>query len=76
MRKLLLGAAVGTLLVIGALPAGAAEGDDHNCAGAGSSSAAQALGGAFGSVVASFADQQLVDNFGLANCGAPPRSNP
>jgi hypothetical protein len=48
---------------------------DHNCAGAVTSSLA---GPGFGPVVASFAQQQLVDNFGLADCGlnSGVRQNP
>lgn len=47
--------------------------NDHNCAGVLVSGLA---GPGFGGFVSSFAQQQLVDNFGFANCGQPPRSNP
>lgn len=58
-------------------PAGAARADatinGHNCAGAIVSSVA---GPGFGAGVSAAAHAQLVDNFGFANCGAPPRQNP
>jgi len=50
-----------------------AQGEEHNCAGAVTSSLA---GPGFGQVVAFFAHQQAVDNFGFANCGDTPRQNP
>ncbi len=54
-----------------------ADGDDHNCAGAASSTLAQALPpGTFGAIVAGAAQAQAVDNFGLANCGDTNRQNP
>jgi hypothetical protein len=46
---------------------------EHNCAGTVVSSLA---GQGFGQAVSSLAHQQLVDNLGLADCGAPPRNNP
>ena len=48
-------------------------GDTHNCAGVVTSSLAEP---GFGQIVASFADLQLVDNFGLANCGDTSGNNP
>jgi hypothetical protein len=71
MKKLIAFGAASLALVL-APPAGA-EGEDHNCAGAFVSSLA---GPGFGGAVSSAAHLQLVDNFGLANCGLPPRNNP
>jgi hypothetical protein len=48
-------------------------GPSHNCAGAVTSSLA---GPGFGQLVAGFAHLQLVDNFGLANCGNTSGNNP
>lgn len=45
----------------------------HNCAGSVVSTSA---GPGFGTAVSTAAQLQLVDNFGLANCGQPPRRNP
>ena len=50
-----------------------ADGDDHNCAGAVTSSLA---GPGFGDLVAFYAHLQFVDNFGLANCGDTEGQNP
>ncbi len=47
--------------------------NDHNCSGTVVSSLA---GPEFGPLVAGFAQAQLVDDFGFANCEQPPRSNP
>ncbi len=49
------------------------EPNDHNCSGTVVSSLAAPE---FGPLVVSGAQAQLIDNFGLANCGQPPRSNP
>jgi hypothetical protein len=68
--------AILTIAAFGAATVGAAAGptpNDHNCAGA---VVSQLAGPGFGSLVSSAAHQQLVDNFGFANCGAPPRNNP
>ena len=69
--------AILTIAALGAATGGAAAGpaadEPHNCAGA---MVSQLAGPGFGSVVSSAAHLQLVDNFGLANCGAPPRNNP
>lgn len=68
----LLAGAVATLLVVG--PAAAdPQPNGHNCAGFVVSGAAAP---GFGTGVAAAAQLQGVDNFGLANCGAPPRQNP
>lgn len=51
--------------------------NDHNCAGSTTTIFVGALGGAgFGDAVSDAGQAQLVDNFGSANCGAPPRQNP
>ena len=47
--------------------------NDNNCAGTVVSSLA---GPGFGPFVASSAQAQAVDNFGLASCGQLPRKNP
>ncbi len=47
--------------------------NDHDCAGAVVSSAAAP---GFGEGVAGAAQLQLVDNFGLADCGQTNRNNP
>ena len=47
--------------------------DEHNCAG---SVVSQAASPEFGPVVAAAAEEQLVDNFGLADCGQINRNNP
>jgi hypothetical protein len=68
--------AILTVAALGAATGGAAAGpadEPHNCAGTTVSGGA---GPGFGSVVSSAAHLQAVDNFGLANCGAPPRNNP
>jgi hypothetical protein len=52
------------------------QGTDNNCAGAASSAGAQALGAGFGSLVSGFAQEQFVDNLGLANCGETSGQNP
>jgi hypothetical protein len=65
-----------TMAAFGAATGGAAAGptpNDHNCAGV---AVSQGAGPGFGSSVSSAAHLQLVDNFGFANCGAPPRNNP
>jgi hypothetical protein len=75
MRRITTALAAAALLGGGAGIAAAAgdPGADHNCAGATVSGGA---GPGFGQVVAGAAHAQLVDNFGLANCGRPPRQNP
>jgi len=45
----------------------------HNCAGADTTFFS---GPGFGQIVAAFAQAQLVDNFGSANCGETNRKNP
>jgi hypothetical protein len=45
----------------------------HNCAGA---IVSELAGPGFGQAVSTAAHAQAVDNFGFANCGAPPRKNP
>lgn len=45
----------------------------HNCAGQVVSAIA---GPAIGGVVSAGAQEQAIDNFGQADCGAPPRRNP
>jgi hypothetical protein len=69
--------AILTIAALGAAAGGAAAGtpsdDPHNCAGAMVSQLAEP---GFGSVVSGAAHQQLVDNFGFANCGETPRKNP
>lgn len=70
MRRTALVAAAVALVV----PASAgAEGEDHNCAGAITSSVA---GPALGPAVAAAAQAQVVDNFGFANCGETSGQNP
>lgn len=65
---------VGLLWVSGVGTASAAPaGTGHNCAGV---VVSQAAGPGFGSTVSGAADQQLVDNLGLANCGQANRNNP
>ncbi len=71
MKKALV-CGVGALSLIVAAPA-AADGEEHNCAGAVTSSLA---GPGFGQAVSFFAQQQAVDNFGLANCGEAQGENP
>ena len=46
--------------------------NQKNCAGVVTSDLASP---GFGALVSSFAQLQLVDNFGLAACGEPPRRN-
>lgn len=68
--------AILTIAALGAAAGGAAAGptpNGHNCAGV---AVSQLAGPGFGSFVSGFAHQQAVNNFGLANCGAPPRNNP
>jgi hypothetical protein len=68
--------AILSIAALGAATGGAAAGptpNGHNCAGA---TVSQFAGPGFGSLVSGAAHQQLVDNFGFANCGAPPRNNP
>ena len=68
--------AIVTIAALGAAAGAASAGptpNGHNCAGA---AVNQLAGPGFGSFVSGSAHQQLVDNFGLANCGAPPRNNP
>jgi hypothetical protein len=68
--------AILTIAALGGAASRAAAGptqNDHNCAGF---NVSQGAGPGFGSVVSGAAHLQLVDNFGFANCGAPPRNNP
>ena len=76
MKKLI--ATVGVAAALTAATAGQAlaQGGDHNCAGATSSSLAQTLGGDFGDSVSDFAQLQFGDNFGLANCSNANGKNP
>ncbi len=76
MRKLLSGAFIAALSIVVLTVPAAADGSDHNCAGAVSSTLAQALGPGFGAVVSEAAQFQVVDNFGLRNCGAANGQNP
>jgi hypothetical protein len=74
MRKVILTVVV-VAAAVTAAPAGA-DGpppNDHNCAGVLVSGVA---GPVFGQIVSTAAHFQAVDNFGLANCGQPPRNNP
>jgi hypothetical protein len=72
IRRSVIGALIAAAVLLGPTPAGA-QGEDHNCAGALTSSLA---GPGFGAGVSFFAYLQAVDNFGLANCGDAPRQNP
>jgi hypothetical protein len=65
--------AVAALGVAAGGTAAAPSPNGHNCAGA---AVSQLAGPGFGSFVSTFAHQQAVDNFELANCGQPPRNNP
>jgi hypothetical protein len=47
--------------------------NEHNCAGTAVSGLADPSSG---SLVSSAAQVQVVDNFGFAACGQPPRQNP
>lgn len=77
MRKLIIAASLASSLLLAPTAAVAdTPGDDHNCAGQASSAGGQEYGSGFGQAVAFHANQQLVDNFGLANCGDAPRQNP
>jgi hypothetical protein len=60
-------------MLVAAPGAALAQGEEHNCAGAITSTFA---GPGFGGAVAAAADQQVVDNFGLADCGQDNRNNP
>ena len=74
-RALSAAALLGVSLVLTAGPASASAPtpNEHNCAGTVVSGLA---GPSFGALVSSAADAQSVDNFGLADCGQPPRHNP
>ena len=63
------------LLVVSAptVAAAAPDPNEHNCAGVVVSGAADP---GFGPAVSSAAQQQLVDNLGLADCGQTNRNNP
>jgi hypothetical protein len=77
MRKVILTVVV-VAAAVTAAPA-AADGpppNDHNCAGMLVSGTASEFGPVFGEIVSTAAHFQAVDNFGLANCGQPPRNNP
>ncbi len=73
MRRLLIALAASAALTTASAASAVAQGEDHNCAGATVSSLA---GPGFGTGVSGAAQLQAVDNFGFANCGAPPRQNP
>ncbi|SDC92272.1 hypothetical protein SAMN05660690_2944 [Geodermatophilus telluris] len=68
-----LGFAIASLVATAPSALAAPSLNDHNCAGTVVSSLAEP---GFGPFVASSAQAQAVDNFGLANCGQPPRNNP
>jgi hypothetical protein len=74
-RGMTVAALVGSALALaaGTASAGPPIPNEHNCAGTAVSGLADP---SFGSVVSSAAQAQSVDNFGLANCGQPPRENP
>lgn len=76
MLKLLSGFFIAALSIVVLTVPAAADGTDHNCAGAVSSTLAQALGPGFGAAVSDAAQSQLVDNFGFRNCGAANGQNP
>lgn len=76
MKRLLASPTVAGALAAGVAGQALADGEDHNCAGAVSSGVAQALGSTFGTIVSGAAQQQMVDNFGFANCGESNGSNP
>jgi hypothetical protein len=64
----------GLLLVSGATVASAAPApNEHNCAGV---VVSQLAGPDFGPAVSTAAQEQVVDNFGLADCGQTNRGNP
>jgi hypothetical protein len=64
--SLLIAAAVMATMTVAAPALAQGESEANNCAGKTTSSLA---GPGFGTVVAFFAQQQAVDNFGLASCG-------
>jgi hypothetical protein len=74
MKKAILTAVI-VAAAVTAAPAGAEvpPPNGHNCAGVLVSGVA---GPGFGVIVSTAAHFQAVDNFGLANCGQPPRKNP
>jgi hypothetical protein len=76
MCKLLAAAFIAALSIVVLTGPATADGTDHNCAGKTSSTLAQALGPDFGAAVSAAAQSQLVDNFGLRNCGAANGRNP
>ena len=75
MRKLFIGmVAAGALVTFGMGPVKAdPPNNGHDCAGAFVSNNA---GPGFGQGVSDAAHNQQVDNFGVADCGQPPRQNP
>jgi hypothetical protein len=74
-RKTVIATIAALALGLGAQPA-FAQGEEHNCAGVFVSAAASTFGPVFGEAVTGLAHAQAVDNFGIANCGEPPRQNP
>jgi len=72
IRRSMVGALIAAAVVLAPTRAGA-QGEEHNCAGAVTSSLA---GPGFGAAVSFFAQLQAVDNFGLANCGETEGQNP
>ena len=74
-RSLVVAAAVFGVALLSAVSPAHADGptpNQKNCAGVATSELA---GPGFGTIVQYFAQLQLVDNFGLAACGEPPRRN-
>jgi hypothetical protein len=73
-RVLVVVGCTGLLLGSGISVASAAPAaNGHNCAGF---VVSQGAGSGFGQVVSAAAREQLVDNFGLADCGQAHRNNP
>jgi len=76
MMKYIICLVVAMVLLIGltaTVEADVPANNGHNCAGYGVS---QLAGPDFGQFVSYYAKLQLVDNFGLANCGQNNRKNP
>jgi len=76
LKRLFIALAAAIALVLSASGMAAADppgSNGHNCAGAVVSLFAQP---GFGQAVSDAAQEQVVDNFGFANCGDTPRQNP
>jgi hypothetical protein len=76
VKRLFVGLTGAIALVLSATGTAAADPptfNGHNCAGA---IVSELAGPGFGEAVAGAAHEQVVDNFGFANCGQPPRQNP